>query len=179
MYLELIKLDPNCKDIKTFEKINNEAFPIYERMSMDDIFSFASDTDTDVLGIYDNSLPIGFAVILKNEKCGYLYYIAIDKNVRSKGYGGAALKKIIASYPDLQIILDFEEIDVNAENNIQRIRRKNFYIKNGFYETGFYTLLGEVRFEVVCSELPLRKESFCDLLNILHAHRPEFSDRLI
>ena len=25
------------------------------------------------------------------------------------------MKKIIASYPDLQIILDFEEIDVNAE----------------------------------------------------------------
>ena len=82
---------------------------------MEDIFSFASDTDTDVPGIYDNSLPIGFAVILKNEKCGYLYYLAIDKSFRSKGYGGAALKKIIASYPDLQIILDFEEIDVNAE----------------------------------------------------------------
>ena len=91
------------------------SFPLYERMSMEDIFAFASDTDTDVPGIYDNSLPIGFAVILKNEKCGYLYYIAIDKSFRSKGYGGAALKKIIASYPDLQIILDFEEIDVNAE----------------------------------------------------------------
>ena len=178
MNLKLKILDPDCKDIKTFEKINNEAFPIYERMCMDEIFSFASDTDTDVLEIYDNSLPIGFAVILKNEKCGYLYYLAIDKSFRSKGYGGAALKKIIASYPDLQIILDFEEIDANAENNNQRIRRKNFYLKNGFYETGFYTLLGEIRFEVVCSELPLRKESFCDLLNILHAHRPEFSDSL-
>ena len=77
------------------------SFPIYERMSMEDIFAFASDTDTDVPGIYDNSLPIGFAVILKNEKCGYLYYLAIDKSFRSKGYGGAALKKIIASYPDL------------------------------------------------------------------------------
>ena len=115
MNLELKRLDPDCKDIKTFEKINNEAFPIYERMCMDEIFSFASDTDTDVLGIYDNSLPIGFAVILKNEKCGYLYYLAIDKSFRSKGYGWAALKKIIASYPDLQIILDFEEIDANAE----------------------------------------------------------------
>ena len=59
------------------------------------------------------------------------------------------MKKIIASYPDLLIILDFEEIDANAENNNQRIRRKNFYLKNGFYETGFYTLLGEIRFEVV------------------------------
>ena len=39
------------------------SFPIYERMSMEAIFAFASDTDTDVLGIYDNSLPIGFAVI--------------------------------------------------------------------------------------------------------------------
>ena len=179
MYLELIKLNPDCKDTKYFEQINDEAFPVSERMSMDEIFSFASDTDTDVLGIYENDMPLGFAVLLKNAECGYVYFIAIDKRIRSKGYGGAAMKKILAAYPQLQIILDFEEIDEKAENNDQRIRRKNFYLRNGFHETGNYTLLREDRFEVVCSEGPLRKESFKELLSILHAHRSEFPDVLI
>lgn len=179
MDIKLINLKPDCKDRKYLEQINNEAFPDSERMSMDEIFVFASDTNTDVLGIYANDMPIGFAVLLKNEECAYLYYLAIDKRVRSKGYGGAAIKKIRSTYPQLQIILDFEEIKESAENNDQRIRRKQFYLKNGFYETGSYTLLREARFEVVCSVLPFRKESFKKLLRILHAHRSEFPDVLI
>lgn len=179
MNLELIRLHPACKDITYFEQINEEAFPLWERMSMDEIFSFASDTDTDVLGIYDMDTPVGFALLLKNAECGYLYFIAIAKNMRSKGYGGSAIKKILESYPKLQIILDFEEIDPNAENYAQRIRRKNFYLRNGFHETGHYTLLQEERFEVVCSTGTLHTEAFKDLLVILHANRPEFSDMLI
>lgn len=179
MYIKLIKLKSDCKDRRRFEQINDEAFPVSERMSMDEIFSFASDTNTDVLGIYENDIPIGFAVLLRNEECGYLYYLAIDRCVRSKGYGGAAIKKILATYSQLQIILDFEEINDNAENNDQRIRRKKFYLQNGFHETGNYTMLREERFEVVCNVLPLRKASFKKLLSILHAHRPEFPDVLI
>lgn len=75
--------------------------------------------------------------------------------------------------------VDFEEIDESADNIAQRIRRKNFYLKNGFHETGHYTLLSENRFEVVCSGGELRENAFKDLLNILHAHRPEFPNVLI
>lgn len=179
MKLNLKKLFPDCNDRKYFEQINDEAFPPSEHMSMDEIFAFQADTNTDILGIYDNDTPVGFAVILKNDECGYVYFIAIDKKKRSKGYGKAAMEKIISDYPCLQIVLDFEEIDESAENNAQRIRRKNFYLQNGFHETGRYTLLSENRFEVVCSGEKLRENAFKDLLNILHAHRPEFPNVLI
>ncbi len=179
MNLELIKLNPDNKDRKYFERINDEAFPPSERMSFDEIFDFASDTDTDVLGIYDDRNPVGFAVLLKNEECGYVYFIAIDSHTRSKGYGGAAMQKMMDLYPNLQLVLDFEVIDENAENNEQRVRRKNFYLRNGFHETGNYTMLRDERFEVVCNRGELRKASLKDLLCILHKHRPEFPDVLI
>lgn len=179
MNLELIKLNPDSKDRKYFEQVNHEAFPLSERMSFDKIFDFASDTDTDVLGIYDGKTPVGFAVLLKNAECGYVYYLAIDCHARSKGYGSAAIRRLLEVYSGLQLVLDFEEIDETAENNEQRIRRKNFYLKNGFHETGNYTLLRNDRFEVVCSGGELRKAAFGDLLCIIHAHRPEFPDVLI
>lgn len=179
MEIELIRLNPDCKDRKYFEQINDEAFPISERMSFDEIFDFASDTDTDVLGIYDGENPVGFAVILKNAECGYVYYIAIDNHVRSKGYGSAAIQEMMKVYSDLQLILDFEVIDENAENNKQRVRRKNFYLNNGFHETGHYTLLRNERFELVCSGGELRDAPLKDLLRIIHKHRPEFPDILI
>lgn len=177
--LKLVKLMPDCEDIEHFERINNEAFPDYERMSMEETFAFAADTDTDILGIYSETAAVGFAVLLKNEECAYLYYIAIDRNMRSKGYGGEALKRIIEMYPHLQIILDFEEIDITAKNIAQRQRRKAFYLKNGFKETGRYTLLNGHRFEVVCSGEELKEEAFKRLLDILHAHRPGFPNVLI
>lgn len=179
MRLKLIKLTQNNKDLKYFEQINNEAFPESERMSFEEIFLFASRTDTDVLGIYDVQNPVGFTVLLKNKECAYVYYLAIDEKFRSNGYGGAALNEIIKRYSKLQIILDFEEIDEAAANNAQRIRRKCFYLKNGFHETGHFTLLNGIRFEVVCVGEDLRKEAFKDLLHILHQYRPEFPDILI
>ena len=146
---------------------------------MEEIFSFAKDTDTDVLGIYDGDGPVGFAVLLKGSECAYLYYLAVDGNIRSKGYGSAALKDIIKRYGELQIILDFEEIDARADNYEQRLRRKSFYLKNGFHETGNYTLLRGARFEVVCSGGELKRENFGELLKIIHAHRADFPDIIL
>lgn len=179
MNLELIRLRPDNKDRRYFEQINDEAFPLSERMSFDEIFDFASETDTEVLGIYDAGNPVGFAVLLKNAECGYVYFIAIDNDRRSKGYGSAAIQKMADAYPELQLVLDFEVIDENAENSEQRIQRKNFYLRNGFHETGNYTMLRDERFEVVCNGGSLRKDALKDLLCILHKHRPEFPDVLM
>lgn len=116
---------------------------------------------------------------MKNTECGYICYLAIDSHTRSKGYGSAAIQKILEVYLELQLVLDFEVIDENAENNEQRIRRKNFYLRNGFHETGNYTMLRGNRFEVVCNGDKLNKTAMKDLLHILHEHCPEFSDVLI
>lgn len=179
MDLELIRLTPDCKDRNYFEQINEEAFPISERMTMDDFFLLASETDADVLGIYDAGRPIGFAIVVKNEECGYVNYFAIDQNFRSKGYGGASLKKIFEAYSQIQIILDFEELDADAANIDQRIRRKNFYLRNGFHETGKYTLLRGNLFEVVCNKGALQEDAFKALIEVLHAHCPEFANVLM
>lgn len=179
MQIELIELEQNNKDREYFEQLNDEAFPLSERMSFEEIFAFASDTNTDVLGIYDEGTPVGFAVLLKNKECGYLYFLAIDQHQRSKGYGSAAIRQMMKRYPELQLVLDFEMIDEKSRNNDQRIRRKNFYLQNGFHETGCCTMLYDERFEVVCSGESLRKNALKDLLRILHEHRQEFPDILI
>lgn len=180
MDLELKKLNKdNDEDIKAFEQIYLEAFPASERMGFDELFDYEADTRTDILGIYDDGQRIGFAVVLANSECGYIYYLAIDSRVRSKGYGSAALQKLKEVYSELQLILDFEKIDENAENNGQRVRRKSFYLQNGFSETGNYTIMRDERFEVVCVGGELNKPAFKDLIHIINTRCPEFEDLLI
>ncbi len=177
LHLEILK--PDCDDRAALNSINEEAFPPSEYMPSEEIFEFAKNTDSDVLGIYDGGRLVGFILFLKNEECGYIFFLAVDKNARSKGYGGAALKALADSYPNLQIILDFEEIDENAENIEQRIRRKKFYLRNGFCETGRYTLLRDGRFEVVCNNGPLLVEPFKKLISVIHSQCPFFPDKLL
>lgn len=179
MNLELRKLEKHCKDRSCFEAINEEAFPDIERMDMDEMFAFAENTDSEMLGFYDGETPVGFTLLVKNEVCAYLFFLAIDAKKRSKGYGSAALRKLFEEYRDQQVILDFEEMDESAENYEQRVRRKQFYLRNGFSETGNYTFLRGERFEVVCNQEPLRKEGFLELIHVIHANCPDFPDLLV
>lgn len=179
MQINFRKLSAESDDVRVFSRINDEAFPPSERMSMEEILDFASTTNTDALGVYDGAQPVGFIVILKNDRCGYVYFYAIDSRLRSKGYGSAALKKLNDEYKSIQITLDFEVLDENADNYAQRLRRRRFYLRNGFHETGRYTMLGDERFEVVCNGGELDAEGLKALLEILHAHRPEFPNVLL
>lgn len=169
----------NDADVPLFDRINNEAFPPSERMSMAEIFELGSKTDTDVLGIYDSNQPVGFTVVMKNEVCGYVFFYAIDERFRSKGYGSAAIKRLVEEYNGLQLILDFESIDENTDNFEQRKRRKQFYLKNGFRVTGRYTKLSGEMFEVVYgSGEEFEVQAFERLLEIIHSNIPEFSNIL-
>lgn len=42
-------------------------------------------------------------------------------------------------------------VDVNSNNYNQRVKRRNFYLKNGYRETGFYLSYLGVDYEVFCS----------------------------
>lgn len=179
MQLQFKKLTETSTDRDFFERVNIEAFPRYERWDMKEMLEFAQKTDTEILGVYDGIEPVGFAVLVKNEKCGYVYYLAMDSRKRSKGYGSATLRKLMEKYSDLQLILDFEDPHEEADNGEQRMRRKEFYLRNGLHETGRYTLLNGGRFEVVCNKGELLTESFEELIHIMHAHREVFPDVLL
>lgn len=179
MQIELKRLYKGSKGLPLIKKINKEAFPDCERVSINEFFIMEQKSNAEFLVIYDKETPVGFILTVKNEECAYLFFLAINKNKRSNGYGGKALKALAERYANLQIILDFEEIDQTADNFLQRIKRKDFYLKNGFHETGRYTLMNSVRFEVVCNKAPLNEAAFKRLLPVLHQNCPSFANALL
>ncbi len=176
---EIIKIAPDSKDLPVFDRINTDAFPPYERMEISEMLALSESPWGELLGIYEEGKPIGLALIAKNSACGYIYYLAVSKEMRNKGYGSLALGKLRQMYSDIQLTLDFEELNENAENYPLRVSRKAFYLRNGFHETGRYTILNNERFEVVCTGGVLKEEALKDLIHILHKMRPGFLDELI
>ena len=92
---------------------------------------------------YQNEL-IGLEYILKYENSVYLMYFAINEDKRSMGYGTEIIKKLAKDYDN--VILSIERA-----NSSEKLRRKQFYLKNGFYSTNVFYIDAEVEYEILCT----------------------------
>ena len=145
---EITKVSP---DKAVLEEINEEAIPDNERTSLDDLFATGTDGNLEVLGIYVENEPVGFFVVRKYKNTRYLAYFAIKVECRSKGIGSKALALLINRYPNCQIVVEFEAPRNDVKEDDMVVRRRNFYLRNGFHETGCFTFYDGVEFEIACS----------------------------
>lgn len=134
MNIELKSLSDRPNDIKKAKLLYLNAFPPEERPPFRLLSSRAAKGKADFLGIYDGEKCVGFFYVINYADLSYLYFFAIDEAERGNGYGHAALKELISSYPERRIFLAVEPIDEKADNNQDRIRRKRFYHECGFEE---------------------------------------------
>lgn len=176
--IKLVKMNRNSCDIPLLEKLNNQAFPENERISVEDMFCFSENDGRDILGIYTDNKFSGFFIIMRFMKCAYICYFAVCPEKRSQGIGGNALCLLKKYYPDCHMVVDFEATDENAENNQQRIRRRNFYYRNGFFKTGYFQFYMKTEFEIACSEQYFDKTEFEGLIVEIHAIADDFNPEL-
>ena len=151
-------------DKAVLDAINVEAFPECERTSLDDLYDTGNEGNLDIIGIYVCDEPVGFFAVRKYGSMRYLAYFAVASSRRSSGIGSRALRSLIGYYPDCQIVVEFEAPDNDSENNEIRRRRRDFYLRNGFKETGWYRFYDYAEFEVACSSDVFDKDSF-DIFN--------------
>ena len=160
--MELKKLTNDSPDIEVLEEINVEAIPECERNSLRSLM----DTGATVLGIYDER-PVGFLVIREYKNILYLAYLAVDSTLRSKGLGGKALEELVSNNPDSMIVVEYEAPNLSSPNNELNNRRKNFYKRNGFRETGYNTFYDDTEFEIGCAGIEFDVELFGEFTEYL------------
>lgn len=146
MNLEIKKVKLSNKDVK---KIYYDSFPKEERMPFPMMVLMTKITHTDFLAFYDRDTLCGFAYSATIDNITFITFLAVDKNIRSKGYGSEILKEMQRLYPDNKIVISIERCDVEATNINDRIRRKNFYLKNGYIDTGYLIELSKTEQEVI------------------------------
>lgn len=160
----LKKFTPNHPDIPALKKLYEEAFPVNERpLSMDAILAFLDQIPCDLLGVYPDENPdefAGFFFGIKGEDGIYGVYYATRPELRSTGIGGKAFKAILEYYEDKPFWFSYESTFEESENAEQRERRRNFYLRNGFHETGWFTKLNGTEFIIACSKEEFDKEAF-------------------
>lgn len=173
MYLRPVPQDSPDKQL--IHAINEEAFPEWERCSVDSLYASGADGNLDMLGIYDEDELAGFLAVRKFEDIRYLAYFAVESSRRSHGTGSTALQLLSRYYSGCQIVTEFETPD--GSSAIKQ-RRRDFYLRSGFRETGWYSFYDETEFTVACSGSGFDKACFDRFVTYLGTIVPDFIPKL-
>lgn len=157
MQLGIEKVKLSNRDIK---RIYFDAFPKNERMPFFMMVAMSKLWNTQFLSFYDGDIPCGFAYFALNRKIVFVMFLAVDESFRSKGYGSAILMEIKNRYPDKKIIISIEPCDDSAPDIELRKRRKEFYKRNGYNETGYMIKLSGVKQEIIITNGDFDKKEF-------------------
>lgn len=115
------------------------AFPVIERIPFPMLKKAAENGGAKFFAVCDEKDFIGMIYFVMLEGAALVFYFAVDKKSRNKGYGSSILSALKEKYPETRFFLETEKPDERAENNEMRLRRKAFYRRNGFEECGFRT----------------------------------------
>ncbi len=86
---------------------------------------------------YENELFVGILFTIELKETVFVFYLAVNDEIHSKGYGSALLEIVFNKHADKSITLFIETMDdTSAINYEQRVKRLAFYEKNGFQHTG-------------------------------------------
>lgn len=144
-------------DIK---RIYLEAFPKKERMPFPMMVAMSQLWNTQFVSFYDADIPCGFLYLASNSKIVFEMFFAVDKCLRSKGYGSSILQQLKNEYSDRKIIISIEPCDDSAPDITLRKRRKTFYMQNGYKETGYLMKLNGVVQEIIITNGEFVKREF-------------------
>lgn len=139
------------------------AFPEEERKPFSLIERKAAMGEMEILLIKENGKRAGFAITALRDDLVLLDYFAVAPEYRGQGIGSDTLQMLLAMYSDRQFYLEIELPDEKAPNQPDRIRRKEFYLRNGMLEADIRIELFGVDMELLASMPGLEYEQ-CERL---------------
>ena len=138
--VERVRSSKRKKDVK---QIYVDAFSKEERMPFPMMIAMSYLWNTEFLSYYDGDTLCGIIYLATVGRQTFVMFFAVDEKQRSCGYGSQILDCVQKAYPKNKIIISIEPCCDKSTDNLEvRIRRKNFYLRNGYKETGYFMKLG-------------------------------------
>ena len=131
MKITLSRIDLFSPDYRKISRLYKTAFPADERAPMWVLTMKSGRENVDFWGLYADGKWIGLAYVLTEGGASYLFYLAISESCRGKGFGSKALQALKMKYADKRLFLALEQLDESADNYEERLKRRQFYLKNG------------------------------------------------
>lgn len=126
-----------------------EAFPRCERKPFSIIKAMAERGRTDLWCFEDEHGFAGMCATINGPDKVLIDYLAVTRRRRGTGVGSKMLSELLEHYKDYGVFLEIEELDPTAENNAERVRRKDFYLRAGLVPMDTHVKLFGVDMELL------------------------------
>ena len=143
-------------DYKQIKRLYLSAFPEDERAPFFFVRRRARQGRAEMLVAEENGAFIGFAYTVSYRELTYLFYFAVDGALRGTGCGSEILR--------LLIFLAREPLDDGAANNGERVRRRNFSLRNGFRDLPYEIREAGVIYDLMSTEEPVDPQDYDALI---------------
>ena len=165
MKLEYILFNKGYKYKNKIKHLFEHAFPPVERPTFDGLLRFPHH---EMYGVEDNNTFIGLIDLIKYNDILYIFFLAIKKTFRGKGYGSKILQDINNKYgKDYRIFLLAENPDELCDNKEERIKRISFYNHNGFILSDIEVIEFEVNYRILYLRELVKKDEFLSTMKYL------------
>lgn len=105
--------------------------------------------NTRFLAFYEEALLCGFVYMAVAGNIVFVMFFAVEESLRCRGYGGRILAEIQAQHPAQKLSFPLKNVIGDVPDLEKRLRRKSFYLRNGFQETGFRIELEKQEQEII------------------------------
>lgn len=136
-------------DYAQIKRLYRRAFPREERAPFFIMKKRALEGKGEALVAKEDGEFIGFLYLITYKDLVYLFYFAIDDSRRKKGYGSRILQQLKQRYEGKRLFLAREKLDKSAPNYQQRVKRHEFYMKNGFHDMPYQIREASVIYDVM------------------------------
>ena len=132
--IEFRSAKDSAEDILAIQALYERSFPANERRPLEPLLEDETG-HARVLSICREGEFCGFLCLLEANGLVHIIYFAVEEGRRGRGIGSGALAEMRRRNPGKRILVDIEQVCAGADNNEQRQRRKEFYLRNGYDES--------------------------------------------
>ena len=153
-------------DLDKVEALNNEAFPEEERIPLSEFLRYEDQEDANFFAFYHEKEFVGFAFAISNAQAFYVSFFAIMPHLRSHGYGGKIIEKLVNFY-QRTMLLEIERLDEPCDNLEQRQARWDFYQSKGFRSANAFLEYEDLSFEILYRGESFDEDAYRDIFHRL------------
>lgn len=151
-------------DYVNIKKLYTKAFPWNEQEPFFLLKKLVSEGKADILKFETDGVYSGLAISLLYDKFVLVDYFAIDDDFRGKGFGSEALLLIRNWYKDKKLFLEIEKPGCGTEDDSIRVRRRNFYLKNGLIDCNISILVDNIPMDLLTFGETITYEDYISVL---------------
>jgi GNAT superfamily N-acetyltransferase len=154
------------------EEMSEELIPLYES-SFSDVEKIPLGNIRRTIGrggslkaYYDDDSLIGMTFGFIDDGKMFFVYFATVPEVRGKGYGSEILDMVRQEYGGIRIFLVVEPCDEQAPDHQLRVRRQEFYRRNGCVDTGIKVISDDEWFDTMFIQGTLTEKEMVNLIRL-------------